>query len=152
NELPFARMTARRYGTAHHEFIVRPDAAALLPTLVHHYNEPFADSSAVPTYYVSQMTRHHVTVALSGDGGDESFAGYTNYAAVRRWERFDGIPPSLRRAAARSNALLRRLPPANSLARLRRAASMLGGTLPERFRLQTSILKPEEKELAYTPR
>ncbi len=79
NELPYARMIAERYGTDHHEFIVTPDAQAIFPELVWHYNEPFADSSAIPTYYVSKMARQHVTVVLSGDGGDENFAGYPRY-------------------------------------------------------------------------
>jgi asparagine synthase (glutamine-hydrolysing) len=79
NELPYARMVAERYHTDHHEFIVTPDAQAIFPKLVWHYNEPFADSSAIPTYYVSQMARQYVTVVLTGDGGDENFAGYPRY-------------------------------------------------------------------------
>lgn len=79
NELPFARMVAGQYGTDHHEFVVTPDAQAIFPELVWHYNEPFADSSAIPTYYVSKLAREHVTVALTGDGGDENFAGYQRY-------------------------------------------------------------------------
>ena len=79
NELPYARMVAERYGTEHHEFIVTPDAQAIFPELVWHYNEPFADSSAIPTYYVSKLARQYVTVILSGDGGDENFAGYPRY-------------------------------------------------------------------------
>ncbi len=74
NELPYARMVADRYGTKHHELRVEPNAVEILPTLVRHYGEPYADSSAVPSYYLSQLTRQHVTVALNGDGGDESFA------------------------------------------------------------------------------
>src|SRR5262249_15977123 len=76
NELPYARMVAQQYGTDHHEFIVRPNALEVLPKLVRHYGEPYADSSAVPSYYVAQLTRQHVKVALNGDGGDESFGGY----------------------------------------------------------------------------
>jgi asparagine synthase (glutamine-hydrolysing) len=79
NELPYARMVAERYGTDHHEFVVTPDAKAIFPELVWHYNEPFADSSAIPTYYVSKLAREYVTVILSGDGGDENFAGYPRY-------------------------------------------------------------------------
>ncbi len=79
NELPYARQVAERYGTDHHEFIVTPDAEAIIPDLVWHYNEPFADSSAIPTYYVSKLAREHVTVILTGDGGDENFAGYPRY-------------------------------------------------------------------------
>jgi asparagine synthase (glutamine-hydrolysing) len=79
NELPFARMVAERYGTDHREFIVTPDARAIFPEIVWHYNEPFGDSSAIPTYYVSKLAREHVTVVLTGDGGDENFAGYPRY-------------------------------------------------------------------------
>jgi asparagine synthase (glutamine-hydrolysing) len=82
DELPHARRVAERFGTDHHEFTVKPDAAAVLPILVRHYGEPYADSSAVPTYYVNQIARRHVTVALNGDGGDEMFAGYDRYRAM----------------------------------------------------------------------
>ena len=82
NEVPYAREVAKRYATDHHEFVVRPVAADVLPTLVEHYGEPFADSSALPTYYLAKLTADHVTVALSGDGGDELFAGYPRYALV----------------------------------------------------------------------
>ncbi len=101
NELPFARMVAEKFKTEHTEFIVEPHAIELLPLLVRHYEEPFADSSALPTYYVSKLTREHVTVALNGDGGDENFAGYTRYAAFQvstvldrfQWlNRLIGIP------------------------------------------------------------
>ena len=80
NEAHFARMVANRYQTDHHEFKVTPDARAIFPELVWHYNEPFADPSAIPTYYVSKLARQHVTVVLNGDGGDENFAGYPRYA------------------------------------------------------------------------
>ncbi|MGH9901293.1 MAG: asparagine synthase (glutamine-hydrolyzing), partial [Pyrinomonadaceae bacterium] len=71
SELHHARRVAEHVGAEHHEFVVRPDALDVLPTLVEHYGEPYADSSAIPTYYVSRETRRHVTVALNGDGGDE---------------------------------------------------------------------------------
>ncbi len=86
NELPYARQIAERYDTRHHEFIVRADDASLLPLLARHYEEPYADPSALPTYYLSRETRQHVTVALNGDGGDESFTGYQRYARAAAWE------------------------------------------------------------------
>ena len=79
DETRYARAAAERFGTEHEEFQVEPDGVEILPQLVWHYDEPFADSSAVPTWYVSQLTRRHVTVALTGDGGDELFAGYPRY-------------------------------------------------------------------------
>ncbi|CAK8725048.1 Glutamine amidotransferase type-2 domain-containing protein [Candidatus Electrothrix aarhusensis] len=79
DELHYARMVAEKYGTDHHEEIVRPDAEEVILDLVRQFDEPFADSSAIPTYYVSKMTKKWVTVSLSGDGGDELFGGYTRY-------------------------------------------------------------------------
>lgn len=80
NELPYARMIAEKFKTEHTEFTVDPKAIELLPMLVRQYEEPYADSSALPTYYVSKMTKDYVTVALNGDGGDENFAGYGWYS------------------------------------------------------------------------
>ena len=80
NELPFARQMAQRFHSEHHEHVVRPDIEHLFPLIVWSFDEPFADSSAIPTYYVSKTAREHVTVALSGDGGDELFAGYQRHA------------------------------------------------------------------------
>ncbi len=98
SELKYARMVAEHVGAEHHEFVVKPDALELLPTLVQHYGEPYADSSAIPTFYVSRETRKHVTVALNGDGGDESFAGYERYAAMRLAERYYKLPQFLRKS------------------------------------------------------
>lgn len=96
SELHHARRVAEHVGAEHHEFIVRPDALEVLPTLVEHYGEPYADSSAIPTYYVARETRRHVTVALNGDGGDESFAGYDRYAAMLLAQRYHRLPSVLR--------------------------------------------------------
>jgi asparagine synthase (glutamine-hydrolysing) len=81
NELRYARLVAERFRTDHREFIVEPNAVEVIEKLVWHYNEPFADPSAIPTYYVSKVAREHVTVILNGDGGDEDFAGYGRYVA-----------------------------------------------------------------------
>jgi asparagine synthase (glutamine-hydrolysing) len=97
SELKYAKIVARHVGAEYNEFVVRPNALEVLPTLVEHYGEPYADSSAIPTYYVSKETRKHVTVALNGDGGDESFAGYERYAAMRIAEKYHRLPEVLRR-------------------------------------------------------
>jgi asparagine synthase (glutamine-hydrolysing) len=100
DERRFARMVAERYGTDHHEFVVRPQAIEILPKLAWHYDEPFADSSAIPTYCLAELTRPHVTVALNGDGGDENFAGYERYAAHAAAARYAGLPGPMRTALA----------------------------------------------------
>ncbi|HXO01939.1 MAG TPA: asparagine synthase (glutamine-hydrolyzing) [Stellaceae bacterium] len=101
DETRYARMVAERYGTEHEEFVVEPDAVAILPRLVWHYGEPFADPSAIPTYYVSEMARRKVTVALNGDGGDEAFLGYSRYQAMRHLAHLDLLPQWSRLALAR---------------------------------------------------
>lgn len=104
NELPYARMVAKRYGTDHHEFVVTPDAKSIFPELVWHYNEPFADSSAIPTYYVCRLARQFVTVILTGDGGDENFAGYPRYLHSLEADARDGAASVLRRWLRNRNA------------------------------------------------
>jgi asparagine synthase (glutamine-hydrolysing) len=104
NELPQARMLAERFGTDHHEFMVTPNAIDLLPKIIRHHGEPFADATSIPTFYLAQVTRQHVTVALNGDGGDEIFGGYTRYVANLASARISGLPLSLRRALARVGA------------------------------------------------
>ena len=101
DELNYARMAAEQFKTQHREFVVTPDAIGLLPKLVRHYGEPFADSSAIPTYYLAERTREHVTVALSGDGGDEAFGGYQRYVAMRLGSVYDALPEGARSAIER---------------------------------------------------
>lgn len=84
NELPFARQAAEVFKTDHHEYFIRPDVMEILPKLVWHYDEPFADKSAIPTFYLCREAAQEVKVALSGDGGDEAFGGYSKYAAAER--------------------------------------------------------------------
>jgi asparagine synthase (glutamine-hydrolysing) len=92
SELPYAAAVARRYKTDHHEIVVRPDAVQLVSQLVRHFDEPFGDSSAIPTFVVSEFARRSVTVALSGDGGDELFGGYRSFARVAEHQFADRIP------------------------------------------------------------
>lgn len=94
NELKYAKEIATKYGCNHHEQIVEPESISLLPKLVKAYDEPFADSSAIPTYYVSKFAREHVTVVLSGDGGDELFAGYDIYSFLRKIYSVNITPPA----------------------------------------------------------
>jgi asparagine synthase (glutamine-hydrolysing) len=101
NELGAAAATARRWKTDHHELIVRPDAVALASTLVRHFDEPFGDSSAIPTYLVSEFAAQHVKVVLTGDGGDEMFAGYDSFLNIERRRKLDRIPQALRRLVSR---------------------------------------------------
>mgnify|MGYP003694440975 CR=1 FL=1 len=109
SELPYARMVARRFETDHHEEILEPDVRAMLPAIVRAFDEPFADSSAIPTSIVAQATARHVKVALSGIGGDETFGGYPRYLGLRVSQAHDRLPRWLRHA---SRALARRLPDA----------------------------------------
>lgn len=97
NELPYARLIAERYHTEHYECIVEPNAVEVLPKLIWHFDEPFGDSSAIPTYYVAQMTSQHVKVALNGDGGDESFAGYLRYLGQRVLQYYHWLPSAVRK-------------------------------------------------------
>jgi asparagine synthase (glutamine-hydrolysing) len=101
NELEYARLAAQKFGTEHHEEMVSAEAVSILPELVRHYGEPFGDSSAIPTYFVSRLARRHVTMALTGDGGDEAFLGYGRYFGWCEW-----VNPALAKRAA-WKALLR---------------------------------------------
>jgi asparagine synthase (glutamine-hydrolysing) len=97
NEAPYARMVAAKFGTDHHELTVEPDILHTVEMLTNSLEEPFGDSSMLPTYFVSQMARQHVTVALSGDGGDEIFAGYERYGIHLRRQVFGHVPNWARR-------------------------------------------------------
>ena len=108
DERPHARKVARRYATEHHEFVVAPHAVDLVEKLVWHHDQPFGDSSAIPTYLLNELTRRHVTVALSGDGGDELFAGYERFAAAAVAARYRALPAPLRRGARAALAPLPR--------------------------------------------
>jgi len=98
NELPYARAIARKFGTDHHELIVKPDITDVVDDLVWHLDEPFGDPSAIPTFMLSRMAAEHVKVVLSGDGGDELFAGYDKYRVEQRERRYSRFPRAIRKA------------------------------------------------------
>jgi asparagine synthase (glutamine-hydrolysing) len=108
NELKYARLTAKKLGTEHHEFLVTPDICDVVDQLTWHFDEPFADSSAIPTYVVSKLAREHVKVVLTGDGGDELFAGYSRYVTERQRNKFDFVPRIVREGVM--DPLSRRMP------------------------------------------
>ncbi|MHB1834059.1 MAG: asparagine synthase (glutamine-hydrolyzing) [Solirubrobacteraceae bacterium] len=107
DERPYARLVARRFRTDHHEFVVKPDAVELAERLLWHHDQPFGDSSSIPTFMLSELTRSHVKVALCGDGGDELFAGYERFAAGLLVDRYAALPGPLCSAAG---GLLKGLP------------------------------------------
>lgn len=134
DELDHARFVARTFETDHHEFVVKPDAIELLPQLVRHYDQPFADSSALPTFLVSQLTREYVTVALTGDGGDELFAGYDRFIAAQVAERYRRAPKAIQSGLTRFAAML---PESTSYGgftkRIRRFVEHAASPLPQRY-------------------
>jgi|APLak6261675434_1056106.scaffolds.fasta_scaffold00476_5 asparagine synthase (glutamine-hydrolysing) len=149
DETRFARIVANRYGTEHTEFKVRPENFELIEKLAWHYDEPFGDSSAIPTYIVSKLTRGAVTVALTGDGGDELFAGYSRFGAAVAAE----FVPSPLRAAGR--AILSRVHPGDRHGtlreRARRFALHASQPLPERLRNWVSLFTSMELQDLLTP-
>jgi asparagine synthase (glutamine-hydrolysing) len=141
NELAYARVVAGHYRTDHHEWMVEPQALDVLPEIVRTYGEPYGDSSAIPTWYLSRLTRSHVTVALNGDGGDELFGGYP-------WHR---VIPALNRAASfASPALMRRLARSRILPRRgRMLAELLSMTEAQRVLRLRSFLTDAERDRLY---
>lgn len=150
DERHYARQVAAHLGTDHRELVVRAEAGAVLERLVWHYNEPFADSSAVPALAVSELARTEVTVALNGDGGDESFIGYERYIALRAASHLDWLPPTARAALARAGALLPGGPKSTSY-RLKRFLSTLPGGPVERWRAWTGVFSRAELHELATP-
>jgi asparagine synthase (glutamine-hydrolysing) len=152
DELSFARSVSDYFGTEHHEFIVRPNAIEILPKLVWHYNEPFADSSAIPTYYVAKMTKDYVKVVLTGDAGDENFAGYPRYLRSRWVASFTKIPEKLRKdllpSFLRSFSTLRWR--GKTLNRLSDFMESLSTNQAVNYAEQIKIFNAKEKEDIYT--
>jgi asparagine synthase (glutamine-hydrolysing) len=106
NELSLAEVLSKKYGTEHHQLVVRPDSVDLVSKLVRHFDEPFGDSSAIPTYLVSEFAGRYVKVALTGDGGDELFAGYESFLDIQRLRLLDHVPGAVRALVSRIADLL----------------------------------------------
>jgi asparagine synthase (glutamine-hydrolysing) len=154
SELEYARAVAKTLGTDHHEVVVTPRAADVLPRLAWHFDEPFADSSALPTYYVSLAARERVTVALSGDGGDETFAGYERRYGMNRWERRlrDCLPAAVRTGLL--GPLARIYPKTDWLPRplrARYALQNLATTFERAYFADLSLFRPDEKRALLSP-
>lgn len=152
NELPRARLVAEAFDTDHHELVVEPDATALLPKLARHYGEPFGDHSALPCFYLAELAREQVTVALNGDGGDESFAGYQRYSSNLLAARLEGLPAPLREALAAAGRRFGGVAgPRSRGGRALRFAGRLGGARHSRYLHQISVFDAAERERLYTP-
>ena len=155
SELEHARVVAKALGTEHHEVLVKPDAISDLPKLVWHLDQPFADSSALPTYYVSRAARERVTVALSGDGGDELFAGYQRRYGIHRLEQRLRRAHSRLRCGAASWPPLARLYPRSDLIprplRLKLVLSNLGQSFERAYFNDMSLFLDDEKQALCTP-
>ena len=149
DETRFAAKVAEHLGTKHHQFTVRPDAAADLPKLAEVFGEPFGDSSALPTHYLSRETRKHVKVVLSGDGGDELFGGYDRYRAMAMARRLECLPASrISREAARIVNAVPGTHPKSRIARLKRFVASLRLPPGERYAGYMSIFDwPTLREL-----
>jgi asparagine synthase (glutamine-hydrolysing) len=150
NELPYARRVAERYSTEHHELIVKPDVPDILPRIASAFDEPFADSSAIPSYYLAEMASNHVIVALNGDGGDEALGGYGRYQRFLQGGH-SSLPAWTERALLRTGNLLRPLEGRSRIARkLSRGALLFADSDPaRRYARFLSYFRPEEKEAVY---
>lgn len=149
DETAHAARVAARFDTEHHVEIVTPDAEALLETLSWHYDEPFADSSAIPTYYVSRSARRHVTVALTGDAGDECFAGYDRYRAAQLAAPFDAWPAALRRLAGGVAGLIPHGRAKSLGSRAFRFLSAIGMPASRRYLSWVNVLPPSSLQAGY---
>lgn len=149
DETSYAQQVASHLGTDHEELQVSPDGVAILPKLVWHYDEPFADSSAIPTWYVSEMTRQHVTVALSGDGGDELFAGYPRYKAVWLASQLDQLGPLRSLLAAPAWQKLPGSRQKSLVRRFKRFSEFLGKTPQRRYLEWIAIFNESRRAAMY---
>lgn len=146
NELPYARMIAKRFKTDHAEFVVEPKAMEILPFLVRHYEEPYGDSSALPTFLLSRLTREHVTVALNGDGGDENFAGYHASQILKATLAQDRLRMLHKTLTVPAASLLLRYVPTHLSNKAYKFSVSLSETFPRRFGLYMSHMSGEMKQ------
>jgi asparagine synthase (glutamine-hydrolysing) len=152
DERPYARMVAKAYGTAHHEEVVHPDAVDLVERLVWHHDQPFGDSSAVPTYLLAEVTKREVTVALSGDGGDELFAGYERFAAGLAVRRYAHLPRPVQRGLHRALMALPRQALKGKVGRVQRFAGPAPLGLPDAYRSFLSFMQEPLRTQVLTDR
>src|SRR5438477_1326866 len=146
-ELPYARLVAERYHTDHHELMVEPEMISMLPSVVRHHGEPFADTSSVPTRYLCQMTRRNVIVALSGDAGDEVFGGYRRYI----WAHVADVIHRLPRPLGRAISALMRAAPGPRLRPVRRYGLAIEAPEAERYLEFVAHFPADERMRLYTP-
>jgi asparagine synthase (glutamine-hydrolysing) len=150
DERRYARMLARRYDTDHHEMVVTPSALDVLPTLSWYYDEPFADSSAIPSFYVARMSAELVTVVLNGDGGDELFGGYRRYLLMAWAGRIPVLPFLRNRLDRAGSSLSSRGAPRSALQTAGRVVDLLGHPAPRRYARLMSYFTPEQKAALYS--
>ena len=153
DERPYARLVAERFGTDHHEFIVHPQIEDIIPKIIQSFDEPFGDSSAIPNYYISKLTREHVTVALSGLGGDEVGGGYERYLGVLLAEHYRKIPRVIRQGLIAH--VVRRLPDSRNgglaVDRAKRFVQGVDCEIQERYQRYVSTFLPNEMERLFVP-
>jgi asparagine synthase (glutamine-hydrolysing) len=152
DERHYAREAAAKIGSRHHEYMVEPDALDMLQRLIWHYDEPFADSSAIPMMYLSRVTRQEVTVALSGDGGDELFAGYERYRAVALGSLFDRLPRFAQRMITAKiwQKIPARVEQRSFRRRLKRLLAAFGQPPERRYLRWISIFDDDARRALYT--
>jgi asparagine synthase (glutamine-hydrolysing) len=152
DERSHARLIAEHFGSVHHDALVEPtDLVELLPRLVHHYGEPFADPSAVPSFYLARMARERITVALTGEGGDEIFGGYYRHQAARLAAHLDRLPEVSRRAAGAAATTLGNefSHPMSMRHKVYRALRAIGLEPGERYAEWTAVISAEERRALF---
>ncbi len=153
NELHYARIAAQHFRTDHHEHVIKADVLEILPELIWHYEEPFADSSSVATYYAAKTARQEIKIALNGDGGDENFAGYSRYKAIRLAEYYDKLPYWVRRGVIAN--IVKRIPYSPKrrcfVRQFKKLMESMDYPKEERYLRWICTFDKERKAMLYTP-